>query len=63
MVLTRKQHELLKEVEAIAALTKLDYHMIEEAESEAHSAPEYRHLQNDHRRRGDALHPPGRDTL
>jgi hypothetical protein len=35
MALTRKQHELLKEVEAIAALTKLDYHMIEEAESEA----------------------------
>jgi hypothetical protein len=35
MALTRRQRELLKEVEAIAALTKLDYYKIEEADPEA----------------------------
>ena len=35
MALTRRQRELFKEAEAIAALTKLDYHKIEEADPEA----------------------------
>jgi hypothetical protein len=37
MALTRRQRELFKEAEAIAALTKLDYHKIEEADPEARS--------------------------
>jgi hypothetical protein len=35
MALTRRQRELFKEAEAIVALTKLDYHKIEEADPEA----------------------------
>jgi hypothetical protein len=35
MALTRRQRELFKEAEAVAALTKLNYHMIEEADPEA----------------------------
>jgi hypothetical protein len=34
MALTRRQRELFKEAEAIAALTKLDYHKTEEADPE-----------------------------
>ena len=35
MALTGRQRELFKEAEAVAALTKLNYHMIEEADPEA----------------------------
>jgi hypothetical protein len=35
MALTRRQRELFKEAEAIAALTKLDYRKIEAADPEA----------------------------
>jgi hypothetical protein len=35
MALSRRQRELFKEAEAVAALTKLNYHMIEEADPEA----------------------------
>ena len=31
----RRQRELFKEAEAVAVLTKLNYHMIEEADPEA----------------------------
>jgi hypothetical protein len=35
IALTRRQRELFKEAEAVAALTKLNYHMIEEADPKA----------------------------
>jgi hypothetical protein len=35
MALTRRQRKLFKEAEAVAALTKLNYHVIEEADPEA----------------------------